>query len=297
MKYLDEVESIADEGDYLRSMAKSFEDKLWFIGRIPKGTGAFVDFGGSDGSFCELVRDRAADGAKMKFVVVDFNRNFLDEARRKGFYGFESLEEYAAARRKMKFERAMLNLSSVIHEVYSYARSQAGRFWRSVGECQFRAAAIRDMYFDEEAFAAMPEDSAEWVYKNVFMDQDMEVRGKKLAWLVRTFEAVWGPIFSDGYGFNAKNLAHFLFKYRYGANWAREVQENYLPIRPDELEKELTSGAGFGRIEKQFTTLPFTVGAWIKDFKLDMPSPKRHRERFARWLSGVRTHLKWLALR
>lgn len=43
------------------------------------------------------------------------------------------------------------------------------------------------------------------------------------------FQSIWGNIS------NNKNLVHFLMKYKWVENWAREVRENYFPITIEEF--------------------------------------------------------------
>lgn len=101
----------------------------------------------------------------MKFAVVDNNPTFLEAAKEKGFECFKSLDELLASR--LDLSRAMLVLSSVIHEVYSYKDDfydDVGVFWSDIKKCKFRAVAIRDMTVSKSAYDKIPVDAVLWVY-------------------------------------------------------------------------------------------------------------------------------------
>lgn len=66
------------------------------------------------------------------------------------------------ASKAIDFNKSLLVLSSVIHEIYSYADVNA--FWREIAKCGFRAIAIRDMSYDETAMRRAPIDAICWVY-------------------------------------------------------------------------------------------------------------------------------------
>lgn len=66
------------------------------------------------------------------------------------------------ASKAIDFSKSLLVLSSVIHEIYSYA--DASTFWKDIAKCGFRAVAIRDMSYDETAMRSAPIDAICWVY-------------------------------------------------------------------------------------------------------------------------------------
>ena len=136
---LDEVD-IANSDVYLSNMAKSFPDKAWFIGYVDPDVDVVVDFGGGSGEFCEYVRAKLErTGRNVRFVVVDNNEAFAAAARLRGFKTYSSLGEMLSSG-EVNLGSALLVMSSVIHEVYSYATSPAdiSGFWRDIGRCGFR---------------------------------------------------------------------------------------------------------------------------------------------------------------
>lgn len=51
---LDEEEGISNNDIYLSNMAKSFDDKAWFIKYVPNDVDTIVDFGGGTGDFAKF---------------------------------------------------------------------------------------------------------------------------------------------------------------------------------------------------------------------------------------------------
>ena len=260
---LDEVD-IANSDIYLSNMAKSFPDKAWFVGYVDPDVNVVVDFGGGSGEFCEYVKAKLErSGRTVDFVVIDNNEAFAAAARSRGFRTYSSLDEMLSSG-DIDLSRSLLIMSSVIHEVYSYAESPAdiSGFWRDIGRCGFRQIAIRDMSLNYKNFVNVPAKDVLWVYEHVFKSPDMEIKGVKLAGLVDDFEAEWGPMCDARLRkVNVKNLVHFLIKYRYVENWDRELHENYLPVTQDKLESIL-SGMGYGFVKKDSTKLPFYAKTW-----------------------------------
>lgn len=292
---LDEVD-IANSDIYLSNMAKSFPDKAWFVGYVDPEVDVIVDFGGGSGEFCEYVKAKLErNGRNVRFVVVDNNEAFAAAARLRGFSTYSSLGEMLSSG-EVDLGSALLVMSSVIHEVYSYAESPAdiGGFWNDIGRCGFRQIAIRDMSLNYKNFTNVPAEDICWIYEHVFKDFSLEIKGAKIAELLADFEAEWGPLCDPASKkVNVKNLVHFLIKYRYVENWDRELHENYLPVTQDKLESIL-SGMGYAFVKKDSTKLPFYAKTWAKDFKLRRPDSEGHKARFLAWLETLNTHIKWL---
>ena len=85
------------------------------------------------------------------------------------------------------------------------------------------------------------------------------LNNSKLVWgQLNEFESIWGNIT------NKRNLVHFLLKYRYVANWDREVRENYLGYSADRIISNVDSK--YQLIFKDVYTLPFLKEQVFKDF-------------------------------
>lgn len=290
-------EDIANTEVYLANMTKSFGDKAWFLKEIPPEIDTIVDFGGGEGQFCEFLKTKAEMvlGRTFKFIIIDNNLAFLKTAAKKGFQTFTCLSELQNDT-SWNPETTLLNLSSVIHEIYAYAdrNNTVEEFWYEIKRCNFRAIAIRDMSLGKGSYAEAPKDAIFYVYDTIF-------KSPKYIERLESFEEVWGAICSDEGDkhrlLDVKRLIHFLIKYRYVENWAREVQEDYLPLTQDKLQDWLTKKLGYRLIHKESSKLPFYHKCWTKDFKLHIPDNAGYKKQFAEWLKSITTHIKWFCVK
>ena len=196
-------------------MSKSFGDKAWFIKFMAPEIDTIVDFGGGAGEFCEFISGKV--GRSMNFVIIDNNPEFKASAEQKGFIVFESLDELISWD-GFRPSTTLLNMSSVIHEIYSYADDfydDVGYFWSQVEKCAFKQLSIRDMSMNENSYKTAPIDAILWVYENVFRNGGLTIKGVPLSKILQSFEEVWGGICDPAAKrVNVKNLIHFLIKYR-----------------------------------------------------------------------------------
>jgi len=214
---------IADYDVYNKGMAMSSSDKLFFLNKVDADV--IVDFGCANGFILQKIKE---SNPNITIIGYDLDQNMLDEARKKVGDDVllttnwnEVLEEIK------KHESPLLLLSSVIHEVYSYSHSKiVKKFWESqVFGNNFKWVAIRDM---------MPSID---IKKQIDFQDDLEkIKEKSNPEILTSFEKRWGTI--DNY----RTMIHYLLKYRYIENWAREVNENYLPITVETFKKKIPSG-------------------------------------------------------
>lgn len=231
----------------------------------------------------------------MRYVIIDNNPDFAAEAAAVGFKTFPSLRDFMAAG-ECDASHALLVMSSVIHEVYSYQdeNGPASLFWKDVDACGFRQIAVRDMSIGERAYRDAPVRDILWVYRNV-LRSGLEVKGVPLVEQTESFEERWGAICDvDAGKVDVKRLVHFLIKYRYVENWEREVNEDYLPVSQDRLEAIFRS-MGYRLSHKESSKLDFYARQWAKDFKLMRPDDGGHKAAFLAWLKTLSTHIKWMA--
>lgn len=298
LEWLQEEDGIANNDIYLANMAKSFKDKAWFLKYLPEGIKMVVDFGGGAGEFLEYCRSSL--GEDVKCVVIDNNPSFLGKAKDKGIECYESLQDLKSAKGP-ELESALLILSSVIHEIYSYKDDfydDVGVFWTDVKKCKFKCIAIRDMSYDKNAMRDIPKDAILWLYEKVLKSDSIEYKGKPFREITDSFEEVWGPLCDlESKTINCKQLFHFLIKYRYQENWAREVKENYLPVSQQKLAEWLTSHIGMSFVKKDSTHLDFYDKCWAKDLKLNRPDNEGYGKQVMAWLKSISTHIKWLLKR
>jgi hypothetical protein len=156
----------------------------------------------------------------------------------------------------LPYKRPLLNLSSVIHEVYSYSNSKTIKyFWENqVFGGDFKYITIRDM---------IPSTELSNSEISQFKDDVRKVRMKSDKLYLNSFEERWGTI-SDNY----KTLIHYLLKYRFTDNWEREVSENYLPVSIETVRGKIPSE--YKIIMEDNFLLPFLKDQVKKDFNIEL---------------------------
>jgi 23S rRNA U2552 (ribose-2'-O)-methylase RlmE/FtsJ len=234
-------------------MNQTMSDKLFFIGDIKFDV--IVDFGCADGTFLENVSKVKPN---VKIIGYDIDQNMLDKASAKLPKSAVLTDDWSAVVSEVsKYNRPLLNLSSVIHEVYSYSKNSMviNKFWNGqVFAGDFKWITIRDM---------IPSVT---LTRNEIVDFKQDA--KKLRRMadkdsLQSFEENWGSIFSD-----YRNFVHFLLKYKYKDNWEREVRENYLPITLETLRTKIPQG--YSIVLEDSFVLPYLKKEVKKDFNIDL---------------------------
>jgi trans-aconitate methyltransferase len=229
-------------------MQKSMEDKLFFLDSI-KDAEYFVDYGCADGTLMELTKEHIPD---IKLHGIDMSEEMINRAKQKLPDATFTCSNMPYIGREFEYDKAALNLSSVLHEVYSYStKEQIEEFWKYVNNCGYKYIIIRDMVSNID-YADAKESDVEKVRNN-----------KQYESKLKEFEDIWGTI--D----NQRNLIHFLLKYRYNVNWNREVRENYIPLTDVGLLEELDLYRYDAVYSDEFT-LPFLKDTIKKDFDIDI---------------------------
>ena len=240
---------------YIGGMNLGLQDKLFFVDMVDFD--AIVDFGCADGSFLKLVSEI---NPKIKLFAYDIDPNMLLKAKSKLGKGSVVTDNWGEIRKSLAyFKRPLLNLSSVIHEVYSYSKtSDVKNFWdNQVFGDDFKYITIRDM---------IPSTEISKSEISQFKDDVRKVKQKFDRDLLKSFEEKWGSINS-----NYRTLIHFLLKYRFTDNWEREVSENYLPISIETLRKKIPNG--YKIVYEDNFLLPFLKNEVKKDFNIDLIHP------------------------
>lgn len=205
---------IKDLGTYTSCMKKSMLDKLWFTDKIEEPE-CIVDYGCADAS---LLKEISNYFHNTSFVGIDISDEMLqiaDSNFSEAVYCKPS--EYSEVNNK---NNTVLNISSVIHEVYSYcSNNEINEFWDFVFNSGFSYIAIRDMMISNVSFRTSDIYDKAKVLQTASQHQ------------LYDFTSIWGDI---GY---LPNLIHWLLKYKYTANWEREVKENYLPLTIEQMIK------------------------------------------------------------
>jgi hypothetical protein len=239
---------IADFDEYVEGMKLSMEDKLFFVNRLDFDV--IVDFGCANGTFLSIVKNMKPN---VKLIGYDLDDTMLSKAE--SILGEEALltsNWNQVVGELSKYKRPLLNLSSVIHEVYSYSHSSViKKFWeQQVFGGNFKWITIRDMIPSVE------------IHKGELKSFEDDVkRVKDLAdpYYLKSFEERWEPI-ENSY----RTFVHFLLKYRYIDNWQRELNENYLPVSLETVKKKIPSS--YKIISEEDFVVPFIKEKVMEDF-------------------------------
>ena len=145
----------------------------------------------------------------------------------------------------------MLNLSSVIHEIYSYCNEyEIYEFWNNVFLSEFKYISIRDLCVSKN------------VNRRTDMADYLKLIEKADNKQIKEFQLIWGLLMDN------RNFLHFLMKYKYVENWDREVKENYFPITLEELLKKIPYDYEIVYINTY--CLPYTRSVVEKDFGISI---------------------------
>ncbi len=234
---------------YISGMEKFMEDKLFWLDKIPKEDySVVVDYGCANGAFLKKVRENNPDC----FVCgIDIDDWMLNEARMKFDTNATFINEVYLSQ-PSHLQGDVLNLSSVIHEIYSYKQpAEIYNFWNyALGH---KYICIRDMVYD-------------WVSLNNYIPPILPVKDKEEYKRRKEFEAIWGSISKP------KNFEHYMLKYRFVENWSKEVKENYLPLGYDSLIA-MARMSGYEIIYSELYTLPFLKEKIKEDWGIDFTLP------------------------
>jgi len=223
---------------YNENMAKGMEDKLFFLNELPKDHEyTFVDFGCADGTLINYLVSIYNHYYTNTYIGYDISDTMIGLAKT-NFNGNAGdvlfTSNWGDVARKLSetgiHKKKVLILSSVIHEVYSYAEDEDDikNFWRKVLDSNFDYICVRDMMCSKDL-----DRPADAYYK----EKISTTFNKSVSTLRNRSEFVnyWGDFN------NMKNIVHYLLKYRWNINWKRELQENYFPITVEDFLKEITN--------------------------------------------------------
>jgi SAM-dependent methyltransferase len=228
------------------------KDKLFFTDIVDFDV--VVDFGCADGTFLE---ELARIKPNVKLIGYDLDDEMLSKAQsRLGRKALFTNNWYDAVKYTSSFKNPLLNLSSVIHEVYSYSRPNViSQFWNSqVFGGDFKYITIRDM---------IPSLEMEKQEINHFKDDVRKVRSKTDKFYLDSFEKKWGTI-NDNY----RTFVHYLMKYRFTDNWDREVNENYLPVSLETVKSKIPGD--YKIVYEEDFLLQFLKDQVKKDFNVEL---------------------------
>jgi len=239
---------------YNKRMEGSLIDKLFFIKKIKFDS--IVDFGCADGILLQKIYEI---NPNIKLIGYEIDPVELEICQSKLKSKAFITDNWAEIADKTKYDKSpILCLSSVIHEVYSYASDDVSidRFWNErVFGGIFKYIVIRDMITSDSI-----DDE-----KNFKNDVD-KIKSKFDPSYIKSFENIWGNL-ENSY----KQLTHFLLKYNYTNNWQREVRENYFPMTISELRSKIPSNYSIV-YEKNFI-LKYILDQVRNDFGIELRHP------------------------
>ena len=226
-------------------MQRTILDKMFFIDKVFEPFKYILDFGCANGELIKAMKPMFPD---YEYIGYDISPEMIAAAREhvpdaRFFDDWDSID--------IPFSDSLINISSTIHEVYSYGSdADTDLFWNRVFGSGFRYVTIRDMMFSRADNAPVNREQLEAIRRSSYAE-----------WL-ESFESVWGRIEEQ------RQLVHFLLKYKYTQNWDREVHENYFPVFTEELMKRIP--ASYRLVYKDVFTLPYTSWQIRRDFGFEL---------------------------
>ena len=233
---------------YNKNMAKSIVDKMFFWDKVDAQF--FVDFGCADGTLIKMLQGLDPD---MKFMGYDICNDMLEIARQNctetDFTSSWDVVKTVVDVKKQEGLKTCLILSSVIHEVIHYSsEAEIDAFWHNIYNSGFDFICVRDII--PSRTIDRPADLNDYI--NIIKKGDKNK--------ISEFESVWGSVE------NNKNLIHYLLKYRWEANWDREIKENYFAIYREDFLRLV--GDSYELIYHEHFLLPYVRESIKKDYDI-----------------------------
>ena len=234
---------------YMNRMQKSVLDKMFFMDKVFDSFSSIIDFGCANG---ELIKALQSLFGEYRYIGYDISDEMLLAAH-ENVPSAEFCSEWNEM--NVDFTDSLLNISSTLHEVYSYSsQEEIEKFWSRVFESGFKYIAIRDMMLsDAEQQTA---DTAQY---------NLVVMNENYANKLNDYESIWGKISTQ------HDLVHYLLKYKYTENWEREVRENYVPITLEQLLAIVPSNYEITYLNH--FTLPYIAWQIKNDFGIELITP------------------------
>jgi len=242
------MDKINDFTHYTTEMRKSLIDKIFFMDKLDENISCILDYGCADGVLIDFL---SGIFPEMSFIGFDISEEMIAAAqeRCKDKNNALFLSEFNFNERD--FSKVAVNLSSLIHEVYSYGTENSIKdFWNIINNSGFKYITIRDMCLDQSA------------HRPSLKEDILKVKRFCKPEQIEQFETYHGSL-SDNY-----NLIHFLMKYRYQTNWDRECKENYLPLTMEELVNQIS--ADYELIYFDHYILPFLARKVKQDMDITL---------------------------
>lgn len=245
---------------YCESMAKSLDDKLFFLNEIDiNGYDYIVDFGCADGRILEVL-DEKLTNKKTILIGIEKNKLMFDQlvslAGRAKHRMIVSIELTDVIINVLNNKKNLIIFSSVLHE-YD---------WKNFKEffILFDTIVMRDMQCPEKFWYKVPESTKALVTKD-FPEE-----------LLAKLERKYGAI-ND-----LDRLYRYFLMYRYADNFDHELQEDYFSIIWDNLKEWLTNDYVFHILYEKDYILPFIKQDIATKFGYELKYPTHKQIIFVR---------------
>lgn len=234
------MEKIANLEKYNNDMAKSLGDKIFFLDYIKEeDIKSIVDFGCADGT---LLKAMPASWAK---IGIDNNPEMQSACTKNGIITFDNLD---GLNPKVP---ALLNMSSVLHEVYAYlSPEEIAHFWSGVFDSSYEYITIRDMMVSD----------------NTNRPADFNLLTNGANEYIKSFTDRWVKGAATQH-----DLLHYLLKYKYTDNWVRECNEDYLALSVEQLKALIPDS--YAIIYEEYYVLPYLKAQVRNDFGYTINDP------------------------
>lgn len=242
---------------YNARMSSSIEDKMWFWDKVKHTTDSIVDYGCADASLLLHINEEHPHQTLIGYDAFD---DMLARAK-------EKTKNTSICFVENIFEPDMKDtcivLSSVIHEIYSYQPKEDADFELGmIFDLGAKYIAIRDMGIrDICCNIETPID----ILKSIYARDDLVK--------ITSFEKYQGRIS------NLANCIHYLLKAPYDENWAREVEENYVPFTMNEVlaQYNVDSPVKYDVVYFEAYTLPYVRERIIRDYNISLYTPTHYK--------------------
>ena len=242
---------------YNARMSSSIEDKMWFWDKVKHTTDSIVDYGCADASLLSRINE---EHPYQTLIGYDASDDMLARAK-------EKTKDTPICFVESIFEPDMkdtcLVLSSVVHEIYSYQSKEDADFELGmIFDLGAKYIAIRDMGI--RGICRNIETPID-ILKSIYARDDVA----KIA----SFEKHQGRIS------NLANCIHYLLKALYDENWAREVEENYVPFTMNEVlaQYNVDSPVKYDVVYFEAYTLPYVRERIIRDYNISLYAPTHYK--------------------
>lgn len=248
---------IADVTHYTNLMRNGFMDKLFFVDKLFSPWKSLVDYGCADGFLTKLVGKIFPD--KM-IIGYDEDVRMITRASVTG----EVVENVSfSANDQIHYHPDVINLSSVLHEVYSYkSQEEVKEFWKEIFQPKRKYVIIRDMIYDSASY------NSHCGHLHVRLQEAVREHAARTntSGELKRFEEIHGDVYSP------RSMVHWLTKYLYvnTPNWEREVKENYMSVDISSVYEQMPEGWEIAFREKY--TLPYLGHRWREDFGMRIPA-------------------------